>query len=73
MRWFGRRRGVVADDGIDPEMGIPADRFELRRPGEHYRIALLDAGGRVISSFDMDRGDMHDTKRAITQILAVKR
>jgi hypothetical protein len=73
VRWFGRRRGVVADDGIDPELGIPADRIEFRRPGDDYRVALLDAAGRVISSFDLDRGDLHDMKRAITMVMAVKR
>jgi len=71
VRWIGRRRGVRADDGpADAQAGIEADRMEWQNVTDGiYRCALLDVDGNVIASFDMDRGDLHDTRRAISLVL----
>jgi hypothetical protein len=72
MRWLtGRTR---ADDGLDPAVGIEAQHITISRlpPSSDFRLALLEEGGRVISSIDLERGDLHDIKRSITMAMAVK-
>jgi hypothetical protein len=71
FRLLGRR--VRADDGRDPTLGIPAERIEATRPtSDTYRITLLDAGGLALASFDMDRGDIHDLRHALTTVLRAR-
>lgn len=72
MRWLAKR--VRADDGPEnPQVGIPAHDVLLQRlpPSSDFRIALTDEQGAVISSIDLSRGDLHDVKRAIVQVMAV--
>lgn len=73
MRWL--RKHVRADDGPpDPLVGIAAAGISLSRlpPSGDFRLALVDDAGAVIASFDMDRGDLHDTRRAISQVMALR-
>lgn len=70
MRWL--RRHVVDDDGpADAAVGIPAHSISLSRlpPSSDFRLALTDEQGAVISSIDLDRGDLYDTRQAISNQL----
>lgn len=72
MRWrAGRTR---ADDGADPAVGTPASDITISRlpPSSDFRIALLAEGGAVISSIDLERGDVHDLRRALSMAMANK-
>jgi len=69
-----RRRSSRA---LDDETGREAAGLSFRRventPGlVGYRLCLTSETGAVIASYDMDRGDMHDMRLAITNVLRVK-
>lgn len=70
MRWIGRRN-VRADDGTNPEVGIEAHDIGLFRlpPSSDFRLSLFDEAGKAIASIDLDRGDFHDLRGAIAQIM----
>lgn len=72
VRWLSKR--TRADDGTDPAVGIPARDVSWSRlpPSSDFRLALLDDAGAVIASIDLERGDVHDMRRALSQIMAVK-
>jgi hypothetical protein len=73
MRWIGRR--VRADDGpADPQVGLEAHDVSLSRlpPSSAFRLALLDEQGAVISSIDLERGDVHDLRSAFFQAMQMK-
>jgi phosphopantothenate synthetase len=69
MRWL--RGHVRDDDGVDPARGIEAADMVWSRLEDGFRLALVDEAGAVISSIDLDRGDVHDTRAALTRILKV--
>lgn len=74
MRWL--RGHVRDDDGLDPERGIEAqDMVWSRLTGAEggFRLALVDGMGQVVASIDLDRGDVHDTRAALTRVLKVHR
>jgi hypothetical protein len=73
VRWI--RRFVPNDDGKDPAVGIPAADVSLSRlpPSSDFRLALLDEAGGVVSSIDLSRGDLHDMRGAITNVMRVVR
>lgn len=58
----------------DPETGIVAAGVSFRRHagGNGYRLCLVDDAGAVVASFDADRGDMHDMRHAIGDVLRIK-
>lgn len=68
MKLLGRR--VRADDGVDPALGVLAHGIKCTRPGPGaYRIALTDDAEKVIGSIDLERGDIHDLRVALTHVL----
>lgn len=70
MRWL--RKHVRDDDGLDPERGIEGeDMVWSRLVDGGYRCAIVDVADRVIASVDLDRGDIHDTRAALTRVLKI--